>query len=691
MTSSFSSNDYVSELTMQMKNGVGKKVTKSAPYQCCKSVDESGEITTDNMCIVTQKPIYSVKSLKLHFIDRHGYHHCCDMASRTIEYNDWKLKSSINISSNSGYFSLKTWTDANGYTAPEHKVQYLYYKRGGNTIENFSVGYKAGHLNEGFATFLSYAYVQSCATLRALSEQDELDFYSDINSEPRNLFYEIEYETLYEQAMHFGKNLPTKHPENRIFDNQGNAYIDVQQQSIFEYAKVNRLSNQIKEIYGEYEIESEIPVLGDYIDDYILFSKETTYTDNKLLFHGYLTKNYILKNYYTGVMAKKRSWQIASKEEALSKHEIAKYYVEASFNRKRDSIYELSETSRTGHGRGLIYDLTCVKPIGDHIDDNVGNDNIMDCIRVQTFDTKSMSYYPMTNSAIIMDASVEILGNSLCWIFGFEDNYKAADYVEKDDLMYTQNFYPYTNDYGRFNWITIDICYNIPSTYFYIRIPLYPYSGQYVEYAANEPLPTPFEEGGNETVSSSDTNNYLNLFRHKPLCYKQALGTAVSNTNYYIYGFSIRLARPKDMREIFKATIQFEYCSDTPDIIVKPKFIEYVRAIHSLHQSFANSDLRVYISRHYTYKPNATQTLGDQYSWDYCGYEELDNKSIRMYNAYEFDNTVKSWAIGTKNGELLLAVNGNKSVFFNILMSRDTNIYDNVEDRNVVGSIVVDN
>lgn len=691
MTSNFSSNDYVSELTMYMKNGVGKRITKSAPYQCCKSVDESGEINTNNMCIITQKPIYSVKSLKIHFIDRNGYHHCCDVASRTIEYDDWRLKSNINISPSSGYYSLPQWTDANGYSAPEHRVNYIYYKRGGNTVENLSTKYNEGLLNEDYLTFLCAAYYSSCMVLRSMAEGLAGNFFADIKTEPRTMFYEIEYETLYENAMHFGKNIPNNHPENRMFDNQPNAYVDIQQQSIFEYAKVNRLSNQIKEVYSEYDNESEVPALGDYIDEYILFSKETTYYDNKMLFHGFLTKNYILKNYYTGIMAKKRSWQIASQDDALTKHEIAKFYVEASFNRKTDGISGNSitfrNTNKTGHGYGFIWDLTYVKPLGQNVDDVVGNDFVMDFIRVQTIQEISGFTGPKENHSIVMDSSIEVLGNSLCWTFGFEDNYKSADYVEKDDTLYTQNFYPYADEHGQFNYIDIDICYNIPPTYIRIVLPNPANPSHPVVVDGDYPLPVPYEDGGNTTLS--DANTYLNLFRLKPMCYRNNLGV-ISGATSYVFGFTIRIERPKDMREIFKATIQAEYCSDTTDIIVKSKFIEYVRAAHSLHQSYADSDLRVYISRTAIYEPNAKTALGDQYSWDYCGYENLDNRSIRIYNAYPNDNTIKSWAIATKDGELLLAVNGNKSVYFNVLMSRDTNIYDSVENRNVVGSIVID-
>lgn len=665
MTSNFSSSDYISELTMYMKNGVGKTLTKSYRYQTPRTTDESGEITTNNMSITTQKPIYSIKSLKLYYItadpDLSGTKmrlHCADVYDRVLEYDEWRIKSRRSLLN--FYAVLPHWTDSNGFEAPEHRICYLYYKRGGNSIENLGTIYKGGALLS--ETFLTYTYVGICNALRSLNASQKVDFEDSLENEPRRLFYEIEYETLYEQAMHFGKNLPNNHPENRVFDNQSNAYIDIQHQSIFEYAKVNRLSNQIKEIYGEYEAESEVPSLGDYIDDYILFSKETSYYDNKIMFHGFLTKNYILKDYYTGVMAKKRSWAIAPQNEALTRHEIFKVYVEASFSKKNDTISILNNIGYTSHGQGLIYDLTYVKL---ETSDVVASYEL-NRVRLYTYSSSGRNYHPAYQKAFAMDSDVEILGNSICWTFGFEDNYKASDYVIKDDNMWTQNFYTYTNDDGTFTRLTFDIVYNIP------------------DYLVND-LPVPYEQGGDGEVENDDRVDDEELFRSKPMVNRLVLSSQNSDP---VYGFTVQSSLYKDSREIIKATMQFEYCSDTPDIIVKPKFLEWVRAVNA--GTDKNSKLHVWVR--YTGKYTEHDTTGQGYravGGNYISYTQFASNAKSIFitqNAYSFTN-VTAWCITDDNEEILLAVNKNQGIYFNLLRSRDDNIYYSNLDKTIVGNI----
>lgn len=665
MTSHFSSADYISELTMFMKNGVGKNNTKSFGYQACRTSDESGEITTHNQSITTQKPIYAVKSLKIYFIYDKKLH-CVDVADRVIEYDDFKTKSRIYVSNTLGsaYSRLPTWTDHNGCALPEHQVNYLYYKRGGNTIENLTKQYNGSRT----FTFLSTGYLSICNTLRSMDATFINNFGNWLNENSRNMFYEIEYETLYEHAMHFGKNIANKHPENRTFDGQSNSYVDIEHQSIFEYAKVNRLSNQIKEIYGEYETEDEVPALGDYIDDFILFSKETTYFDEKILFKGYLTKNYILKDYYTGVMAKKRSWQIASQEESFAKFEIIKAYVEASFFRKNDSFttnkYSLS-LGNTGHGLGLVYDLAHV----GSIDSDVVGGKILKDIRVYT-KKGSSTYFPESGKAIAMDSEIEILGNSLCWTFGFEDNYKAADYMVKDDDLYTQNFYTYGDENAEYDNMYIYVCYNMPDE-------LVDSNGDPLT------LPTPYQQGGDDEISNADRNAIYDVVRAKPLVNNDSLGSLTG-----VYGFSIRNKNKKDTREIIKTTIQFEYCSDTPDIIVKPKFLEFVRAFKA---NGSDSDIKVWVATAGgKYDINTTTPKGASGSGSYLVYTSLSESSVKLEQTFLSYDNIETWCITDSNNNILIAVNGKDPIYFNLLMSRDTNIYYSVLDRRVIGNIKIE-
>ena len=88
------------------------------------------------------------------------------------------------------------------------------------------------------------------------------------------------------------------------------------------------------------------------------------------------------------------------------------------------------------------------------------------------------------------------------------------------------------------------------------------------------------------------------------------------------------------------------------------------------------------------YDLNSNSPLGQLHDRSYISYTNIDNKSIRIEQTYNAN--AKSWCIATIDGEILLAVNGKEPIYFNLLMSRDTNIYDNVIDMNVVDTIIDD-
>lgn len=677
ITKNFSSNDYVSELTMYMKNGIGKIATESCRYKSVTTTSESGEITTDNCAIITQKPIYTIKKLKLYFLNAEQISggtlryqietHGCDVSEWVKEYEDWRTLFGGDVS----IFGerVSSFTDSQGYSGFLHKSRFLYYKRGGTSIENLGKVYTYGAIKN---SFYSDTFIEKCKYLGMDAHTSVV--YGIDNPQPRKVFYEIEYETLYDTAMHFGKYLPNKHPENRVFDNQENAMVDVQNQSIFEYAKVNRLSNQIIEIYGEYESESEIPQLSDCLGDAILFHREISYGDNKLCFKGYLTKNYILKDYFTGVMSKKRSWQIASQQEALTRHDIVKFYVEASFSQKtdrfNDSNLKMLTLNSTGHN-GLIEDLARITSMSQDI---VESDKKMDKVILQTYEGNS--YFPDVGKGLVMDASCEVLGYSLCWTFGFNDNYKSADYALKDGNKYQQDFYVYANTHGSFSTLKAMIVYDYPD--------------EFVDKDGNPfVLPASMEEGGTPYDCGNNSSNYAtntvvameNTTRQKPLVSYSGLG---SNK----FGFELRLPHIKDMREITRLSVQFEYCSDTEDIIITPEFIKCVRAV----AGNLSDDLALFMSDAETYDMGSKTAKGIQYhiSYFHVSHYVNDNQTLICWQTALETGQFKSWCIARiDTREILLAVNTTqrRNIYFNLLNSRDTNVYYSIEDRHVLGNI----
>lgn len=619
--SSFVSSDCCNELTVSLKNAIGKVSTRITEYTSLRSL--SGEITTENAVLKTQKPIYDIKKVIV------GY---------TIEFKNMSQKPYLEIDITNYVVEKRVWdtfitagtlTNANQGIL---KATHLYYTRGENTIEGWGTTYKMrSFVGAGRETLSSIEWLLTAINSSLVSRDPKMKI--------RDFMFKVEYETLSEHSMHVGKYLPSKHYGNRIFDNQSNSYVDVQHQSIFEYCKVNRLGNKIKTMYAIYDSEVEIPKLGDYIiqngERLVLFNRKIQYYDSQLVFEGQMVANYVLKDYFTGIMAKKRSWAIAEGKEALDRRDVYKYYVEASFSNKIDS-----EASSL---------ITYAKLLSAFTDYSAGNSIKWTLMR--TID-ESTHYFPSTTELYSLESTIEVAGNSLIISFGLGDNFSAGSYSEVDeDGAYHNNDYPYANDFGEFEKANL-----------YFASYVNPSDGDFVW-----PTPTtnPYEQVVNDL-----RDDMVAKGRIKNKVKESAATKVFSMTNKYIY---------KDNREIISGEVQFELCSDTPNIIVKNPIWECSSLYND--DAYNKSSLSVYASNDETYD------LNDEYA---KGTVQGNGSLITLNNnqvSVSFSGSFKSWAICDSNGKILIAVNSTsvKAVYLNLLSTRDRHLYN--LNREIIGSL----
>ena len=680
---SMSSSDYVGELVIDMQNAIGKNKTICCEYLTLRAPDGTGTLTTENGVLTTQHPIYAIKKLvcyafdtRLQNIDNHVPHclHKINVTDRIKEYDDWNLLSTVKVGS-STFGSLADYTDANGLTTKMHKLYFLYYERNGRQIKNLGTLYSA---TVGSGAFSTAVVAATCVELGTLPNAKNLGAHGSTSSDidPREMFFYIEYETIAEHSMKVGKYLPSEHPENRVFDNQSNSYVDIEHQSIFEYAKVNRLGNKIREIYGEFFSEDGIPQLGDYIGEEILFSREITYYDHIIYFKGYLTPHYVLKDFFTGVRAKKRSWQIAKESDALTRHDVYKLYVEASYNYKTDLLgsyhdypapsYPLIKSIDPTNNVNLIEVLISIC-------DSYQANNVKWALSRTEIDSFGPEYLPSSNEGIVLDTDIEIQGMSLCFNIGFNDNFKSADYVIKEDNEYTQSFYAYADENGEF-------------IIHYVAL-----IGQIYGVGDGETLlPKPLEDGGvieDEYLTLTQVDNILKQCYPKPKI-------NISGALYENYGIQFNLKVRKDNREIIQNTIQYEFCSDNKNIIVTKRLINFSRMFNESNYN-KTTDIKIFVSYTQKYQINDEDAKGD-YRSDLTIQKTLRNQSIGLTVVYNqipvAVGQFQSWCVADSNNKILIACNvqsgqTNLSCVFNLLKTRDDKVYSSFNSNEVVGDI----
>ena len=653
---SMTSQDYVGELSIDMQNAIGKNRTTVCEYISLRAPDGEATMTTENCVIRTQHPIYGIKKVIVYVCLRDRVSSVeeyqsdswrpANVTDNVVEQEQWNLLSSIKVGG-TAYSELEDITDSDGVSWKAHKVNFLYYKRGESEIKNFGTLYDAVL---GVSTTCFVTYIQNKAgtpTTAGISYDQEL----------RNIIVKVEYETVMEHSMNVGKYLPNNHPNNRIVDNQTNSYVDIQHQSIFEYAKANRLGNKIKEIGGNYSNDSSIPALGDRIGDMVLFSREICYWDSFVQFKGYVAPYYILKDFFTGVFAKKRAYQIASGNEALTRHDVYKAYIEASFTPKFDDWRENEDMpiqfiNDAGIGTGFLYEFIYA------IDSYTNFGGIQHAV-CSTMD-KNELFYPQKSAseiyAVVMDLDIEVQGMSICFNFGYNDNLKSADYIIRDDSEYKQMFYPYADENGEFESHTVELL-----------------GGIYGFGNMSEFLP-------NHNYAPSKSDEVRNASREKPKI-------SWDGAEYQNRGLVLKLNVKKDNREIIQHSIQFEYCSDSKDIIITKRFIDLSRLLATSDHSISSLKMHWYTTPTKYYlgqeKDNGgsvvTMSLND------LSISELSQYVILVENT-RIPSTATAWSITDSNNNILIAVNGSNQLFFNLLRDRDTNIYGS-DKKTIVGKL----
>lgn len=558
-----SSQDYNQNLTVNMQNAISNRPVNMVDYISMRNEGEA-ILTSDNMQLITQKPIYEIN--KVTAIVLYSYE-TGSVGNRHYEHYFMELDITQSVKEKMAYDVLSPIPveigGSNPYEAREnfaqlaqtHQIANVWFTRGGRFIEGFGKDFQFYNRTE-----IAIQYILR-GTIGITDVFTDAFNYGDY----RDIMFKVEYTSLGEINVNIGKNSPLRNPHMAVFDNQGSSYVDIGQQSLFEYAKANRLANKIIEINGTYTDESDVPELAETYDGSVIFSRELQFQDDIILFHAYATENYVLSNFFTSVRAKRRSWAIASGKEALTRHENAKLYIEFSRHRKTDSTLT---TMWSGHFDSEGPE-TLLSPLYKRY-----NDDSVKLAAIYTVGEVDATTYPNVASSstarFVLDCQASATGMSLSFSVQFADNYSAGEKITIDgNGRYINNILPYADANGEFSRIDVRLL-------------------SYSDPADGEFVWGGYRLSGSNIVQSYETHSGVSNFDFRDIRYEKArlkpVSTALGNSDSAFY-----LSGPmkKDQREVVAITIQAEYCSDSPNIIVKDRFVAMHHLVSGSQESYS--------------------------------------------------------------------------------------------------------
>lgn len=373
ITESQSSADYVSEIKMHLQNAANNSndVTALDTTEVIEYIgfrnDESYLLTSDNIRLQTSFPIwkifyckanapikvkYYLRNLDTNHIELFEQEVYVDRVLKDdnvdfiLEYGLWKTKDV--------YYKPFSWGELD--LDSNYRNRCLFYVRGSQNIDNFCEYVKSEFLwieNTQYVANMIFsksdiARVAEEAAIREvqrLKEQFGENWEVVSSSGPdseidwKTILFELKYEAL-DDCVFTATKSPMRVNKRTIVDNQTNSYIDINRQGILEYFKANRLGNKIVLVNGRYEThEDALPKLSYKINNKIIFQKQIKVYENFIDVNYQCTENYVLKDYFTGVKSKLRSWAILEGDNALVRSEHLKFYL-------NDKIYGYSSPDK---------------------------------------------------------------------------------------------------------------------------------------------------------------------------------------------------------------------------------------------------------------------------------------------------------------------------------------------------------
>jgi len=608
---SMTSKDYNQNLEVNMQNAISSRPARVVEYISARNENQA-VLTVDNMQIVTQKPIYEIKKVTATFLysyvtggaggTTHRYFREVDMTQSIKEKMAYDVLSPIPV----GFSDSQSFID----NTKTRQVANVWFTRGSRAIDGFGKVFDFGGQHQETAiSYILRGYVENTSFVN--------DNFTYVDY--RDVMFKVEYLTQGEVNLKAGKKLPLRNCETSAFDNQGSSYVDIRQQSMFEYFKANRLANKVKEINGTCFEDDDVPELGQTHEGAVIFSREIQYFDDCIHFHLLATENYVLSNYFTAIRSKARSWAIASGKEALTRHDNAKLYAEFSRTSKSD-ITALRNKGIVFAKGPNYYDFgpeTILSALYHFYND--------ESIKYATFTTidSDNTVYPKTTGTTryAVDCQVSATGLSLSLSVTLADNYSVGEKIEMDGSRYVNRILPYADANGEFVRAVVGF-------------------SPYIDPAGGEFVWGGYRIGSAHVIENwwPDVSGFADEDFKDAVISKGREKPIITNGNDIETSMYVDEEIIKDNRETFALTAEIEYCADEPTIIVKEVLVENHHFLQGEQEGY--SGLRILATG--DIKTTATLPSASS-SYLYVGFLISNNSELQYAKAVSAQGATYEW------------------------------------------------
>lgn len=343
-------------------------------------------------------------------------------------------------------YTYPTFWNDNKYTAVQNivsKMDYFY------PFGIYDEPYVAKQFGEGVSVYstIDDSFWTSVVTKKHSQSNGSVDmFFNTVESvftnpslKLKGLFFIVDYEGFYNGTIvHSKKN---ERDDIVINDNASESLTLIEQDAIYQTEKVNRFGNKALQINARYDSFFDLngnellqPLASvyesSYEDDVVIYHREYSIFNNCVQCTYYGTKNYVLKNWFTSVYARYRTWNLMSYNESVKRSENEKNYI---FWSEKESYYENKAQTLFNNYKEVHYALkevlSCLVP---WTIDNVSGiyefaiDSKINCATIRG---------DIAGTAYLADLNAFVANNSLCFNIKTFDNFSQGVYISQAEPM----------------------------------------------------------------------------------------------------------------------------------------------------------------------------------------------------------------------------------------------------------------
>ena len=375
----------------------------------------------------------------------------------------------------------------------------------------------------------------------------------------------IDYEPFYNGTVVHSKNFGDK--DITINDNPSASLTLLEADGLFTQEKLNRYGNKNIMIPARYTDFNDLQELGSIYNngkdtDVIIYHREYNIFDNLINCTYYGSKDYVLKNYFTTVWAKHRTYNLMSYSESITRAENKKIYL---FMSKKAAYFE-----KPNGKNSFIFDkfesrtfLAQIFSFFRESDKAISIDYFKDGNKL------NFAYFEKDKKIYVTDVNSFVSGNSLCLNICMFDNIMAGTYIKEfnpfHDRSYSDMLIPSINDIANDYTGSVQGWYNLTDdettgeiqkiSFYFSHFDL---SEKIMDVVSEINVNNPNENNPNEKMIQNVYYNYFFGFPYLP--------NDVLETQKNVIGYE-ELPIYKDNKEKLDFTLQFEAITDDENVM----------------------------------------------------------------------------------------------------------------------------